>query len=242
MRGLCLLPLLLTGSFACAATHEESATLADLFPPQQTAPLANILPVDQAVKWRVSRPANSEPCGVVVFVSPTDSGEPQAGWLEVLERENLAWVAAEGFGNRELSARRVLVAIMGLALTRKLGPVDDTRIYIAGMSGGGRVASQVITEFPRLFTGALYIVGADYWKRAAPESLEVIRQRRYVFLTGERDFNREEMLSVARRYRRAGVKGILVLDLPRYAHEYPTPERLGAAIDYLDTGAESMPR
>ena len=146
---------------APSPTTERSATLAQLFSAADARALDPTLPADRVIHYRVREPGGGAR-GVFVYVSPTDSGELPADWVEVMDRERLLYVAAEGYGNSRLTAERVLAALAAERLARQMG-VNDTRRIIAGMSGGGRVASQVITHFPQVFSGALCIVGADYF-------------------------------------------------------------------------------
>src|SRR5262249_14685450 len=112
-------------------------------------------------------------------------------------------------------------------------PSDKQRRYVAGMSGGGRVASRVISNFPQLFTGAIFIVGANYSMPADPELLGVFAPRPMVFITGSRDFNHREMKAVHERYRKWGAR-LLLIDQPGFGHELATPGQLTTAIDFLD--------
>jgi predicted esterase len=232
--------LLATCAFATSAyaqqpltTTARSASVASLFSTQEAAELSKILPPDEPLKFRVWIADSATP-GVLVFVSPTDSGAPPTGWLQVLQRKQLSWIAAEGFGNEKPSAQRVLVALMALKLIRQSTPADPARTWIGGMSGGGRIASEMATRFPQKFSGALYIVGANF---SMPEDARV-KQRaaanRYVFITGEKDFNRSDMRRVFSRYQSTGLTASLLMDLPDFGHEYPNAERLGQAIDFLD--------
>jgi len=235
-RTLLLALAVVAGSARAAptlATTEHIATLASLYATEEAAALSKTLPLDQPVKFRVWL-SESKNTGVLIFVSPTDSGEPPDGWLPLLESRQMSWIAADGFGNLKPSAQRVLAAMMALEFVRKLAETDRGRIYLGGMSGGGRIASQTVTRFPQKFSGALYIVGADFWM---PEDIR-LRERaaanRYVFITGERDFNRREMKRVYSRYQSNGLTRSLLMDLPDFGHAYPDAGRLAAALDFLD--------
>src|SRR3954471_10348702 len=114
-------------------TEARSATLATLFPAEQLAALARTLPAHQEIHFRMRMPADAHACGVLVFVSPTDSGELPEAWIAVLERERLLWIAADGFGNPHPTAARTLVAVMALKLALQSCAADARRRYVAGM-------------------------------------------------------------------------------------------------------------
>lgn len=217
-----------------ASSGTRTGSPATLLPVEQAEGLRNILPLDRQIRWYVRAPGSSGPSGVLVFVKPDDRAEPQPGWEAVLDERNLIWVSAEAFGNDKPSAQRVLAALLGLALVQRDYSVDNERIYIGGMSGGGRIASKTITKFPHLFTGALYIVGVDFWTRAEEPLKEAIAAKRYVFLTGHNDFNRRETRLVYGKYKRAGVEQALLIDLPSFGHEYPDADALARALEFLD--------
>jgi len=213
---------------------EKSASLASLYPAQEAQALSKVLPADRQLRWKVRLPAPTGPSGVLVFVSPTASGDPQPDWPEVLDQHHLIWIAAEDFGNPVPSNQRVLAALMALTLVEQSYPFDTQRRYIAGMSGGGRIASTTITRFPRQFTGALYIVGADFWTPAEKPLIAAIAANRYVFMTGSRDFNRREIMQVYDRYRAAGVQQALLIDRAGFGHEYPAAAQFADALKFLD--------
>jgi poly(3-hydroxybutyrate) depolymerase len=233
----CALTLLLLAGVAMAqpaATVERSATPAALFTVDEARALARTLPMDREVHFRIHRPASAALPGVLVYVSPTDSGEPPQGWQPVLDEAQLVWIAADGFGNSRPTAERMLVAVMALKLAAQ-EPVDGRRLYVSGTSGGGRVASLTIAHFPRLFTGALFMVGADYYLPEDGPSRALLASRRLVFLTGNRDFNQREMRRAYRQYHDAGVTRTLLLDDAGSGHGPARPEQLRAALRFLDT-------
>ena len=235
MRRAAALLALFAGAIAGAQeTTLHTATPAEIFPASEMATLAKTLPADREVKFRVRAPAGSPATGALVFISPGDSGELPTGWAAALDASHLQWIAADGFGNSRPTAERMLVAVMALRLAARIQPTDAKRHYVAGMSGGGRVASQVITHFPQLFTGAIYIVGADFAMPEDPAKRELLATRRMVFITGSRDFNHREMKSVHARYQKARVANLLLIDQPGFGHELATPRQFTAAIDFLE--------
>lgn len=230
---LALLALAMSApALATPLTNERDATLAQLFSATDAQSLGRTLPADRVLRFRVREPADGVR-GVLVYISPTDSGELPADWAPVIDRERLLYVAADGFGNSRLTAERMVAALAADRLARQMG-AKDARRYVTGMSGGGRVASQVITHFPQLFNGALCIVGADYFMPPDEAQRAVLASRRLVLLTGSRDFNQREIQLVSRRYQQAGVSKLLLMDLPKFAHQLPDATQLTEALAFLD--------
>jgi predicted peptidase len=124
-----------------------------------------------------------------------------------------------------------------LEAIRQLYAIDDTRIYIAGFSGGGKVASMMATDFATTFVGGIFICGVEFWDGDEPQYIEAIRSNRYVFLTGERDQALESTKRVYRRYRDAGVPNTKLVIVRRMGHSNPPRSQIRTAIEFLDTGA-----
>jgi pimeloyl-ACP methyl ester carboxylesterase len=226
---------MICGAAGAQETVEHTATLFELFPAGEAQSLSKTIPADRPIRFHVRLPKTPAQSGVLVFIQPVSAGEPPEDWGPALDRAHLIWVAAVGFGNDRPRAERVLAAMAAASLIERLQPVDESRVYIAGMSGGGRIASQIAARFPRRFDGALYIVGADFWTAAEEKYLPGIAANRYVFVTGARDFNRRDMKRVFAKYQAAGVKRTLLMDLPGFGHEYPDAEQLATAIEFLDS-------
>jgi pimeloyl-ACP methyl ester carboxylesterase len=215
-------------------TAPQGASIASLFSADEAAKLADTLPIDREVRFRIRLQGTDTKSGVFVFISPGDSGELPAAWVATLDASRLIWVAADGYGNSRPTAERLLVAVLGLKLANRLHPIDRNRVYVAGMSGGGRVASQAIAHFPELFSGAFFNCGANFLMPGDAGSRNLLAQRRMVFLTGSRDFNRREMKSNYSRYRDAGVGAVLLLDERNFGHELATAGQLERAVSFLD--------
>jgi hypothetical protein len=102
------------------------------------------------------------------------------------------------------------------------------------MSGGGRIASQLITHFPQVFSGAICIAGADYFMPQDEALRAAVGTRRVVMITGSRDFNQREIQLVSRRYQQSGLPKLMLMDLPGFAHQLPDAAQLSQALAFLD--------
>lgn len=175
------------------------------------------------------------PPGVLIYISPTDSGQVPENWTPVLESENLIWIAANLSGNDRLVARRVAHAILALEVMRNRYDIDPERAYLVGFSGGARVSGLVAAACPELFSGAIYIGGAEMWDKNDPAiDLEAIRRNRYVFMAGSNDFNRSMTRRVFRRYTDLGIDNVSFVLMSLKGHELPDEGQLFKAIRFLD--------
>lgn len=218
-------------------TFTVSATLPDVVGDETSARFESVVARDERIEWQLYVPASYDPerpPGLLVYVSPSDSGEPPESWQAVLDAANLVWIGANKSGNRTRVARRATYAMVAPAVVARDYRIDSSRVYISGFSGGGRVASMIAPDYPHVFRGALYICGVNPWDDRKSDRADAVRANRYVFLTGRKDFNRRETRSVHRAYRRAGVEKALLMDIPGMDHSLPSPAKLAEALEFLD--------
>lgn len=225
----------LRGYVSLAATSSEllGDSAVDLF--------GGAIDPEEAVDWALYVPDSYDPrkpAGLLVFISPTDSGRMPGRYKPVTAAENLIWIGANHSGNRVRVARRISLALLATVLADREFRIDASRVYVSGFSGGGRAASALAPEYPQIFKGAIFICGVNFWNSREPKELDQVRQNRYVFLTGGKDFNRSETRRVHRAYRRADIEDVLLLEVPGMDHRMPPAGDLAAAIAYLDSGAQ----
>jgi len=215
----------------------SSTTLVALLGAESAANFENVVEPDEIIEWELYVPANYDPdspAGLMVYVSPMDSGAIPARWKSVMDANNLIWIGANSSGNRVRVARRVSYALFAPAVAAGDYEIDESRVYVSGFSGGGRVASMVAPEYSRIFRGAIYICGVDFWGNRKPDQIEEVRANRYVFVTGRKDFNRDETRNVHRKYRKAGLNNLLLMDIRGMDHTIPSAEKFAEAIAFLD--------
>ena len=225
-----------TGAFSITMTSQELLG-------EGSENLQSVIASDEEILWRIYIPKSysiDSPAGVVVYVSPGRSGAIPRRWASVMDDHNLIWIGANQSGNRVLASRRVLKAILGLEVVRQRYTIDEGRIYIAGFSGGGKVASMIATDFATTFVGGIFICGVEPWKADEPPNIEAIRSNRYVFLTGERDQALESTKRVYRGYRAAGVPNIKLIVVRGMGHSNPPRNEFTKAIEFLETATNGL--
>jgi hypothetical protein len=100
--------------------------------------------------------------GLVVFVPPWNRARLPDGWSAVLDTSGTIFVSAAKSGNdQSVLARREPLALVAEVNVAKRYPVDPARVYIAGFSGGSRVALRLALGYPDIFRGAILDAGSD---------------------------------------------------------------------------------
>ena len=197
-----------------------------------------IVAPDELLTWEIYVPENyrpDKPPGLMVYISPTSSGEIPRDWRTVMEDHNLIWVAANDSGNSVTVARRAIFAMIAPTLIRQQYKIDAARVYLSGLSGGGKMASMVATDNAHLFKGAIYNCGVDFWKQDPPKRFEQIKQNHYVFVTGTLDQALEPTKRVYKQYRKTGVENIKLMVIRNMTHRNPNRFKFSEAIEFLDS-------
>ncbi len=181
--------------------------------------------------------APDRPHGLLVWISPTPYGGFRNPEFErILAERSLIWIGAHDAGNGRWGWYRVGLALDAVHNAKRLYSIDPRRIYAAGYSGGGRIASQLAMLYPEVFGGGFFLYGCDWFEplpvpdrpgslwparfAAPPEAaLERLRsESRFVLLTGDRDFNRSQTKQVHKRMRASGFEHVTYLQIPGADH------------------------
>ena len=189
---------------------------------------------------------SEKPAGLIVYVSPIKSGEVSDTWKSTLDHRNVIWVSVNESGNSMTSEQRISEATASLAFIDEKYILDDRRIYIAGMSGGARIASFVAALRPDLFNGGLFFCGVDPWSErdvdpwieSPPEDFDTMKENRYVFVSGTEDFKLAATARVYRNYKKAGIEDSKLIVVDGMGHELPDAETFDRAMDFLDRELE----
>lgn len=198
---------------------------------------SDALDPDETVSWSMYVPKSynpEKPAGLIVYISPTESGQVQADWRQVLETENLIWISANSSGNKTPTKRRIFLASLAPYVAGASYGIDPGRVYLSGFSGGGKAAGIASIHLAQLFKGAIFICGAEIWRDISPTDFANAATNRYVFVTGTRDFNRVQVTRVHRRFGSVGLVNSRLIVVPGMDHRTPDSEYFREAVLYLD--------
>lgn len=180
--------------------------------------------------------------GLLVFVPPWQGAEIPPAWKRALARRGIIMVTAARSGNEEpVTGRRAPLALLAAINVIQRFPVDKSRVYVGGFSGGSKVAFKLAVGYPDLFKGALLLAGADALGEdgfATPSAQllgQLGEQSRIVFVTGTRDeINIDLSRSAAISLRRFCAQASGLLQVPALGHTLIDQSWLGKALDLLE--------
>ena len=174
---------------------------------------------------------------VVLFIS---AGDSPAGWSQleaVCKQQGILFVSPYDAGNNTPMPRRVRIVLDVLDDIRRNHAVDPDRTYLAGFSGGGRVACAIAFALPELFGGVMPICAGGELREEPWLRHRAIERLSIAFVTGTNDFNRGEV----ERFRGPmfsdmGIRTKVTV-VPKLGHGIPDGKAFGPVLEWLDKGA-----
>lgn len=187
------------------------------------------------------------PAGLLVWIDPGDLGDPPVQLHAAADALNMVIVGARDASNDRVVVDRMQLVFDGIANVCDRFHIDETRIYVTGMSGGGRVSSMLWAAFPDVFAGAVPIVGLNHYREVTIKGEKMaagfsrprgaqhraLQSRRLAAMTGPIDFNYEEVRVRASQMSEDGLM-VRLLEYADMGHTMPTPERFYDALSWVD--------
>lgn len=195
---------------------------------------------------------SAKSCGLLVWISPSPSGKPMQQYLELFDKHRLIYVGANNAGNQRLVLARLGLALDAAYNMPRQYAIDPDRIYVAGVSGGGRCSSMLGVIAPDIFRGGMYMIGSDFYRPLpaeeqnqfypqtymppAPKVLNLAKHRsRHVLLTGDTDGNRHQTrANYDLGFVNDGFDFVTYLQVPKMGHQPPPPEWFEKGLAFLD--------
>lgn len=175
---------------------------------------------------------------VVIFVSPGDKAMGFRAWKSVCERLGIIFAGPHGAGNNCETTKRVHIVLDVLDDVRRRFNTDVDRTYIAGFSGGGRIACSIGFSLPEHFGGVIPICAAGELREESWLRQRVIDRLSVALVTGENDFNRGEV----ERFRGPLLRDVGVRTrwwvIPKLGHGMPGGDSLIEVVNWLDEKVE----
>ncbi len=217
---------------------------------KQPYPALTRIPDRELYRVRLPKDYNPDfPAGVLVWISPSSDGRIPTIFGPILDKLGFIAIGIDNNGNNRAITDRLanhLDSIESLAAHYR---IDRSRIYLTGMSGGGRCSAILLLAFPDLFAGAVPIAGLDtyhnaptgdpgkYWParlgKPAGRWMKILKNRRIASITGSADANQPEMTVRTDLLKRDGIDA-RIDTIEGIAHAMPTDEQFADALDWVD--------
>lgn len=192
--------------------------------------------------WQVYVPPHcaSGSCGLLVWIYASDAPPMDRDWQAVFDKENVIFVAALHSGNEhDPFERRLPLALTGLGAIASNYPVDASRVFVGGFSGGAKIAEVLAFGYPDVFHGV--ILNAGFLDPAAgvlsypPAPLdEHLQKLPFVFVVGRRDrLAWKDFLDTLDSFQARKFKVTQLTD-PRQRHTPMTASQLRTALEVLN--------
>lgn len=183
--------------------------------------------------------------GLLIFLDPGDRLAVPETWKPVLAKHRLLWACPAGAQDGQPDMRRVGLALDTLATLRTAQVFNTQRVYLAGLSGGGRIAAQAALLYPDVFAGV--IVQAAPAKLRTPQDRDTTfpflqdvdvqkvarRNLRWAFFTGDKDPNYLPMLGHAQGWAHFKFR-FRIFDVPGQTADILTGEWLDQVVQWLE--------
>ena len=188
------------------------------------------------VKRKTAEPADAG-LALVLFIS---AGDQPAGWgslQSVCQQKGIAFASPYNAGNNTPMPRRIRIVLDVLDDLRRRHRIDADRTYLAGFSGGGRVACGITFALPELFGGVIPVCAAGDLREEPWLRHRITDRLSVAMITGTSDFNRGEV----ERFRGPmladmGVR-TKVTTVEKLGHGIPDAKTFADVIEWLDAGA-----
>jgi len=195
-----------------------------------------------------------EAYGLIVWVSPGDPPLVRPEWYALFDKHRFICIAAHRSGNERSAVVRIGLALDAAHNCKAIYNIDPKRVYVAGLSGGGRISSMTAICFPDVFCGGYYIIGCNYYRSVPmPGDLTKIyprsfssppgnllgmakNQSRHVLLTGDADMNQPQTKANYEAMKSDRYRYVTYIQVPGMGHMPPVGEWFEKGLLALDAG------
>jgi dienelactone hydrolase len=178
-----------------------------------------------------------KPMAMILFIAPDNKPTAWKRFEPLCKQQGILFAEPSGAGNNCPPKKRVRIVLDVLDDVRRHYPLDAERTYLAGFSGGGRIACAIAFALPEYFGGVLPICASGDLREESWLRQRVVDRLSIALLTGDKDFNRGEV----ERLRGPMLKEVGVTTRvwvqPGMGHAMPSEKVLAEAFRWLDERA-----
>jgi hypothetical protein len=184
----------------------------------------------------------AKPMGVYLHISPGDNGEALKNYMPIMDRFSMIYISPKGTSNNQPMLRRAKLAVDALAAVKEQWKVDEKRVCVGGLSGGGHMAMFTHAMFPQWFSASISHAAQSYIPdQGTSGHFPGLEQRditgkdckdhKWVVISGDKDQNYKEILMTSERWKSARAN-YRFIDVPGMGHTNASPEKLEEALKW----------
>lgn len=193
---------------------------------------------------------SSMPAPLFVWIDANDRGGPPDAIKRALEKRGWIYAGANGSGNDFHTAIRAGLALDAVHNMCRQYNVNSNLVFIGGISGGGRMASELALTYADVFKGGgFYVIGCNsfdsipapggrtypgFWPKKVSDLFAEAKSHWFVFLTGSKDFNQPGTIGTYESYKGNGFEHCFYNETPELAHAMPPAENIEKGFAFLD--------
>jgi predicted esterase len=185
--------------------------------------------------------------GLFVYTSPNQSGNIPGHYRDVMAKHKLIYVAPHDADNNKPYFLRLGLTLDAFATARSIYNIEPERVYAAGFSGGGTIATTEAVYYPDIFHGLLNF-SSQYFLLKSPSSVEgYVYNRewkasdthdlakyghRFAFNTGNNDKNYKEVKAAVSAWKEINLDAEL-FEQSGLGHQLPNAEYLDKMLCWI---------
>ena len=128
----------------------------------------------------------------ILFISANNDSQWK-GFEATCKKLGFVFIGVRNAGNDVQGKKRVRIVLDAFDEARRLVPLDPDRTYVAGISGGARMACLVGFALPEHFGGILAIIAGGEPRQESWLRQRAVDRLSVALITGTGDFNRNEV-------------------------------------------------
>lgn len=223
----------------------------------------NTIPPDEAVAYAAAGqgaalyvPAsynNTKSFGLYLHISPGNRGvDPSPEWRALMDKLNLIYISPHNTQNGVPMWRRVALAMDSMATVKAHYKIDNIRVYVGGLSGGGHMAMMCQMLYPEYFQAAIShaaqsylpdIGGSGHFPGLTLRDVDSAdrKKKKWVVISGDKDFNYAEIRQSSEKWKAARFD-YRFIDVPGMGHENASAKALEDALAWAGAAGPSPRR
>ena len=197
-----------------------------------------LVETNENIKWSIEVPDNfnaSSPPGILIHMTPRNLAKMPIGWGKAIEDRNLIWISLNKAGRLKQS-KEMFIAVLATVFLDNNFPINTNRIYLVASSDSCQAASAAAQFYPTIFRGTIYSTCEPFnWKKDIPDTINIMRQNRFVFVASNEKIIRQAMRRAQRRYNDADILNTEYFYIPKLEYgKNIDRRRITEALTFLD--------